>query len=202
MPRSAEAFQQIRTQRRAQILAAAVRVFARKGLGDTTVADLAASAGVSHGLLYRHFASKDAVFAALVEEALAHAALLVRTALERPGTPWDRLCWITTMMIPATPTAPRSDHALLVIHALTNEDVPPAVRVCATQQGRVIRDAVRRLIVDGQAAHQVVAGDPARLTSLYLACIQGLALRPVLADEPPEAFPDVETVLRILGAGQ
>ncbi len=200
MPRSDAAFQQIRTERRGQILAAAARVFARKGLGDTTIADLAAAAGVSHGLIYRHFASKDEVFATLVEEALANAALLVRAAVERPGTPWDRLHWITAMMAPGPPPAPRSDYALVVIHALTNEDVPAPVRERVMRQGQMIRAAVRRLVIDGQAAGQVVAADPDRLTALYLACIQGLVLRPALADETPDAFPDIETILLILRA--
>lgn len=200
MPRSAAAFEQIRAARREQILAAAARVFARKGLGDTTIADLAAAAEVSHGLLYRHFASKDAVFAALVDEAVANAALLARTAVERPGTPWERLRWITAAMAPGPPPDPRSDFALVVIHALTNEDVPAPVRERAAQLGQAIRAAVRRLVVEGQAAGQVVAADPDRLAALYLACIQGLVIRPALATETPEAFPDVETILLVLRA--
>ena len=41
------------------ILAAAVRVFARKGFHTCRVGDIAEEAGVAHGLLYHYFASKD-----------------------------------------------------------------------------------------------------------------------------------------------
>jgi TetR/AcrR family transcriptional regulator, fatty acid metabolism regulator protein len=47
--------------RRAELLDAAVRVFAEKGFHATRVGDIAAEAGVAHGLLYHYFRSKDEV---------------------------------------------------------------------------------------------------------------------------------------------
>jgi TetR/AcrR family transcriptional regulator, fatty acid metabolism regulator protein len=47
--------------RREELLAAAVRVFARKGYHTCRVSDIADEAGVSHGLVYHYFASKDEV---------------------------------------------------------------------------------------------------------------------------------------------
>ena len=46
-------------ERRRQILAAATRVFARKGFHGARVGDIAAEAGVAHGLLYHYFKAKD-----------------------------------------------------------------------------------------------------------------------------------------------
>jgi AcrR family transcriptional regulator len=62
---------QDKTQRRDQIMAAAKRVFARKGFHDTTIADIAKQAGLSYGSVYWYFESKDELFDALmaVEEA-------------------------------------------------------------------------------------------------------------------------------------
>lgn len=53
-------------QRRNQILQAAVTCFARKGFEKTTMADIAAEAGVSDTLAYRYFSGKNE----LVEEAI------------------------------------------------------------------------------------------------------------------------------------
>jgi AcrR family transcriptional regulator len=47
--------------RRAELLDAAVRVFAEKGFHATRVGDIATEAGVAHGLLYHYFRSKDDV---------------------------------------------------------------------------------------------------------------------------------------------
>jgi AcrR family transcriptional regulator len=49
------------TDRRRELLDAAVRVFARKGFRAARVGDIAEEAGVAHGLLYHYFRSKDEV---------------------------------------------------------------------------------------------------------------------------------------------
>lgn len=54
-------------RRRDAILAAAKRVFARKGFHATTIADVAKAARVSYGVVYWYFESKDALFHALME---------------------------------------------------------------------------------------------------------------------------------------
>ena len=45
--------------RRRQILAAAVKVFARSGFHGARVGDIAEEAGVEYGLVYHYFKSKD-----------------------------------------------------------------------------------------------------------------------------------------------
>jgi len=50
-------------QRKAAIVRAALPLFARQGYAETTTKDLARAAGVSEPLLYRHFPSKEALYA-------------------------------------------------------------------------------------------------------------------------------------------
>jgi AcrR family transcriptional regulator len=54
--------------RREDLLLAAVRVFAEKGYHACRVSDIAAEAGVSHGLVYHYFASKDEVLETIFRE--------------------------------------------------------------------------------------------------------------------------------------
>ena len=54
--------------RREQILDAAMRAFARKGFTRTTNKDIAQEAGITAGLIYHYFESKEAVFRSIVEE--------------------------------------------------------------------------------------------------------------------------------------
>ena len=81
--------EQDKEERRADILAAAKRVFARKGYHATTIADIAKAAKVSYGSIYWYFDSKDALFHELMEtegQALrrhVHEAL----ATPSPGAP-------------------------------------------------------------------------------------------------------------------
>jgi AcrR family transcriptional regulator len=59
-------------ERRSEILAAAKKVFARRGYHATTIADIARVAKLSYGSIYWYFDSKDALFQVLMEtEALS-----------------------------------------------------------------------------------------------------------------------------------
>ena len=50
-------------QRKQQILEAARRAFSRRGdVAGTTIRDIAAEAGISEGIIYRHFESKEDLF--------------------------------------------------------------------------------------------------------------------------------------------
>jgi AcrR family transcriptional regulator len=56
------------TDRRRELLDAAVRVFARNGFRAARVGDIAEEAGVAHGLLYHYFRSKDEVLETIFRE--------------------------------------------------------------------------------------------------------------------------------------
>ena len=52
--------------RRGVILASAAELFARKGIGATTVREIADAVGILSGSLYHHFESKDAIVAEIL----------------------------------------------------------------------------------------------------------------------------------------
>jgi AcrR family transcriptional regulator len=57
-----------RRDARSELLAAAAEVFAERGFRDASVDEIAARAGYSKGAVYWHFAGKDDLFFALMEE--------------------------------------------------------------------------------------------------------------------------------------
>ncbi len=58
-----------RVQRREQIITAATRAFARAGFAGTNLDDIAAEAGISRAILYRHFDSKTDLYQAVLDSA-------------------------------------------------------------------------------------------------------------------------------------
>ena len=56
---------------RAQILAAALKLFSRAGYHGTSLRDIARAAKASTGNVYHHFPDKEAIFTALIEDYLA-----------------------------------------------------------------------------------------------------------------------------------
>lgn len=196
MPRSAAANEQIRAQRREAILHAATPVFARKGFAGTKISDLAAASGMSQGLLYRYFASKDEVFVAIVTETVRFSIELARQACERPGTPWERLCWFVEAFLPLQYECP--EYALVISHALTSDAVPAGVREKALHQLNTFSDLIRDLIIAGQMAGSIIKRDPEQLTLHLLATLHGLAATAAFLREQAPHFPDPEVVLLAL----
>jgi AcrR family transcriptional regulator len=69
-PRSAHANQAIREESRARILESALELFASHGYERTTVRSIAERAGISQGLIYNYFQSKEDLLRALFERSM------------------------------------------------------------------------------------------------------------------------------------
>jgi AcrR family transcriptional regulator len=54
-------------ERREQILAAAISLFSKHGFSGTTTKEIAKAAGVSEAMVFRHFANKDALYGAILD---------------------------------------------------------------------------------------------------------------------------------------
>ncbi|TPM30929.1 TetR/AcrR family transcriptional regulator [Mesorhizobium sp. B2-3-4] len=59
---------------RAELIAAARRLFTQKSYAETSTPEIVTAAGVTRGALYHHFADKQALFAAVVEQEAAAVA--------------------------------------------------------------------------------------------------------------------------------
>jgi len=74
--------------RRRQLLDAALELFSRKGFGGTTTKEIAAAAGVTEAIIFRHFPNKQALYTAVLDskaEACGHEEWLaeIRTLMDR-----------------------------------------------------------------------------------------------------------------------
>jgi len=69
---------------RERILCAAERCFARRGFHAASIADIAGTADMSAGLIYRYFANKNAIVRAIIERQLVEGADLIDRA-RAPG---------------------------------------------------------------------------------------------------------------------
>jgi AcrR family transcriptional regulator len=66
MPRTPEQYEQIREERRKAIMSSALDLFANQGYTVTTISQIAEKAGISKGLLYNYFTSKEDLLKAIM----------------------------------------------------------------------------------------------------------------------------------------
>jgi AcrR family transcriptional regulator len=87
-PRTEKQFEEIRDNRKQQIMQAALELFAREGYHSTSVARISRYAGISKGLLYNYFKSKedllDSIMALGIEKFHDILEEQVRSELDTP----------------------------------------------------------------------------------------------------------------------
>lgn len=76
---------------RRQILAAALDLFVENGFADVSMRQIAEKSGVTKSLIHHHFGSKEALWEATKEQALAQYAAEQKQELEQAGAPDGRL---------------------------------------------------------------------------------------------------------------
>ncbi|MDZ7543600.1 TetR family transcriptional regulator, partial [Clostridium perfringens] len=122
-PLNEEQQHHIRDERREQIISAALKVFARRGIIGTKMSMIAAEAEISHGLLYHYFASKEELFTTLVERAMIASDEAMQSDYELPGSPIDKIRALTQDILDEGGT----DYFLLIHQARTSDGVPEKV---------------------------------------------------------------------------
>src|SRR5262245_5334850 len=61
--------------RREQIIGVAVRLFSQKGFRGATTKEIASAAGVNEAIIFRHFATKSDLYAAIIDRKANSAAM-------------------------------------------------------------------------------------------------------------------------------
>ena len=189
--------QMLREEKSEKILEAARTVFARKGMA-ATMAEVAEEAGVSQGLAYRYFPSKDMIVATLLRQAIQSRDKLNSMVREIPGTPGARLGHIISTMVDNRRKRP--EYYQIMYQGMVDEKLTQEVRDAIADQGRVAYEIVRRRVVEGQATGEIARDDPDKLVTAVFACLDGLSRRvmTVRPDEVSEFMPDAGIILRML----
>jgi AcrR family transcriptional regulator len=175
MPKIAE---EVRAARREQIIAAALACFARAGYHATTMADVAAEAGVSKGTPYLYFESKETLFLALHEAWDCGTADRVNeaiTALPEAGrrSPRQVLHAVATAIAGHVLEEAETCRVLMEARALAAHE--PVIAAAVQAADDRAHEQLEHLIAAGVAAGEWPAGtDPALAARLFTAGLYGL----------------------------
>lgn len=147
------------TERRRQILQAAVRAFARKGYHSCRVSDIATEAGVAYGLVYHYYASKEALLEAIFKETWG-AMLATISSVEALDEPASELVRKVTEIVLRTW---KRDPEL--VRVLVREVTRSAQVQRESQEIELAFAALQRIIEYGQREGEFREDVDARLTA-------------------------------------
>ena len=91
MPRTPEENERIKEEKKEQILRAGLTVFAENGLAAAKMSDIAKAAGVSYGLVYNYFPSKEEIFVKLINDSFASSQEFVAEIKGMQLPPLERI---------------------------------------------------------------------------------------------------------------
>ena len=180
---------------RRQLLEVSLRLFVRKGYAGTTVRDIARAAGVSVGLMFHYFPSKQA----LLEEharSMRQGIAAVARLLAAGGRPLDRFTTVARMVLESLGDESTRQLFLLVNQVLMFESIPRSVRRLVSSTSSI--DASVPLVRSGQRRGEIKRGDPLALAVGFWGALQGIA--EVLVWYKAASVPSPEAVVDVLRA--
>ena len=150
--------------RRRDILLAAARVFGRDGYAQATLDDVAAQMGVTKGVIYYYFRSKEEIFTEI-------RATAIREAIIARGEPPEATlrAAISDLVSHIFDDLDRYANILRAGHRLSEES-HTTVRALQRDYERLIRSIVER----GMEAGVFIPHDPALLTFTMLRAVLGV----------------------------
>jgi AcrR family transcriptional regulator len=179
---------------RAELFAAARRVFLAKGYHAATLEQIADEAGFSKGVVYSRFASKADMFLALLEERITERATQNAAAARRLAGSGD-FGGLLDLAQQAEHAAP--GWRLLVlefrIHAARD---PELNRRYAAVHARTVEGIARVLVTISQGDGETLPSPPRQLAELLLAIEAGIALEQA-ANPDALGGPDLPVLARL-----
>ncbi|KAF1300161.1 TetR/AcrR family transcriptional regulator [Enterococcus sp. JM9B] len=197
MSKQTERFEAMRKQTRDKIRYAAVTLFAKHSFANTTMQAIAEEAGVSTGLAYRYFPSKQALFDAIMSEAIEGLRNL-KHLFQAAGDPRSILTGATEEMLKGIAVdRTTSDLFLLVTQSIFPNTEPNNGLKELIAMDKELIAALKQLIIRGQEKKQFVAGDPQMLAMFFISSAQGVGLMATIFEEDYQ-LPDISIFLSFL----
>jgi AcrR family transcriptional regulator len=162
--------------RRREILAAALRCFARNGFHSTTITDIVRESGVSQGTFYLYFETKDDVIAALADDRSQGDAFINAIA----GAEVDPVVGLTILFDLHGKTLAdvrRTDERRVTIQGWAEALRNDAIRQQLVANLLRVQKEIALLIARGQGTGQFRAdAEPAGVARVLMALFRGLSL--------------------------
>ena len=187
-----------REQRRRQLLACALALFARKGYHATSVADVIQEAGVSRGTFYNYFDSKRALFGEVLELLFDQAWRSVQPI--RTGAGEDVISQIAGNMQSVCDTLNRNQDLARILFSEAIGLDPEADEQLANFYRRTMQRLVCAL-ENGQQLGIVARGDPVSMAVCLLGILKEYWFQSMLGAPPRPLAVFLPEVYRVLQGG-
>lgn len=168
--------------RREQIMDAALRVFAKKGFANASNKDIAREAGITPGLIYHYFESKEALFKAIHEDRSPQHRIIRATPeqiLEMPIEQFFR--FIVEQMLTGVESGEFTQMLRIFLpEAIYHPDLAPVVTDIIAEGSNFMEGYLTSKMESGELRKM----DPGLVTNLVMGSVMNIALRRQVLHDP------------------
>ena len=179
-------------KRRQEILNAGLDLFIRNGYSATRTADVARAAGISEGLLFHYFETKEKLYIALLQIAVSGKDNIFELKDLPPLRFFEETAKTIFDYISKEPFAAKL--FVLMNRAQYDEALPDGIRNYFMRQKDI--EYSINLIAKGQKDGSIRGGNPTALAIAFFMSVQGIAES--IARNPDMPVPDPEWIIDIL----
>jgi AcrR family transcriptional regulator len=177
MPRNKETNQKVKDERRDKILSAALTLFATKGLSATRILDISTRCGMSQGLIYHYYKSKEEIFIWLIGSAMEKMNEAALNLEMLPLSAKEKITMAVEGLLKGfDENADTVNYYFLITQIALTEAYPDEAKEIIRSQNDVKYEVINRILVQGQKDGTVKNHDPREMTTLFFSSINGLAL--------------------------
>lgn len=190
MGRNKEINQAMKEERRERILSGALELFALNGLAATKISDIAKHTGMSNGLVYHYFPSKEEIFIELVTVALERMIEACRYLENMKQPPHSKIRYAINELVRTIRSQPKASlYHLLITQAAASAKIPVEAKEQLNAKRAIPYETIARIISQGQILGTIRQGRAEDLAFFFWNNINGLALHQVMYGKKAQCPP-------------
>ena len=183
----------IREERMIQIEASALITFAKNGYQRTKMSMIAHKAGVSEGLIYRYYESKEQLFLKILEGLMKESSREIHLLSKIDGSPLEQIKFLTQKMLDE-----QSKIGFMFIEQAKKEDEVPkrATDLMKSYTNQNLIDYLVPIFKEGQEQGELITGDPRKILSWYFYIVNLVVVEE--QGDSTYGFPSINMLLRFI----
>lgn len=177
--------------RQKQIMFKALELFVTKGYAETKISDIAEALGISVGLLFHYYESKEKLYMELVQMGVEGTKNSEKTTFDDPVAYFEK---ILDGLLTAAHETPWVCQMFALMAQAQRPGIPEEIRQLAMTVDQIRFSSV--LIEQGQKLGSIREGDPMALSNAFWCCVQGLMEYHAAVPDMP--LPETEWIVDII----
>lgn len=187
----------MKDERREQILIAALELFSTKGLAATKITHIAQKSGISQGLLYHYYGSKEVLFTDLVKTAFERLNMACRYLYNLDVPSHKKIKYGMESLLENLALSDSSaQYHLLIAHASLSEDIPTEAKAIIKKENQVPYEIMTKIFKEGQKEGTIKNHNASEMAVLYWTTIKGLAMHKAVNQKKYKS-PDIEILMNM-----